>query len=354
MTEYTKPRDDEEKTIFETSDKIRDTFREFGVYIGKIHAHIDARFVRYELTPGAGVNYAKIKRYMPDLEARLGKVARLAPPNEGYIIEIQRPEPQVINITDCGKDKKQKLPVCVGGYVTKDLAAMPHLLIAGATNSGKSVCVNAIITSILIMQQPQDCRLVLIDPKQVELSQYKNVPHLIGDILTTPQSATRALNSLCETMEWRYTRLEKVGARNIDEYNARAAQKLPRVVVVIDELADLMLQARREIEPLIVRLAQKARAAGIHLVVATQEPTVNVITGLIKANMPSRIAFKTATAKESVVILGHGGAEKLLGNGDMIFQAANANTAERLQGVYVSNDFIEDITSRLKRAYRAA
>ncbi len=222
---------------------------------------------------------------------------------------------------------------------------MPHLLIAGATGSGKSVCVNALICCLLLHNTPETLRLVLIDPKRVELSDYNGIPHLLTPVVVDLEGAATVLQGLTRQMDLRYRKLAEAGCRNIQEYNARPAgpnwKKLPFCVVVVDELADLMMMAPEETERTITRLAQLARATGIHLVIATQRPSVDVVTGLIKANFPARIAFAVASGVDSRVILDQPGAERLLGRGDMLFQAPDAAAPLRLQGVYVSEGEIQ-------------
>jgi S-DNA-T family DNA segregation ATPase FtsK/SpoIIIE len=233
-----------------------------------------------------------------------------------------------------GKDVSGK-PVCA------DLASMPHLLIAGTTNSGKSVCVNAILSCLLLNNTPDDLRLVLVDPKRVELTGYNGIPHLLGPVVVDAEKVVGALQWMLHEMDARYKRFAGAGARNITEYNKRGGEHLPFLVVVIDELADLMMLAPEETERSITRLAQLARATGIHLIIATQRPSVDVVTGLIKANFPARIAFAVASGVDSRVILDQPGAEKLLGKGDMLFQAPDASSPVRLQGAYVADGEIQ-------------
>ncbi len=233
-----------------------------------------------------------------------------------------------------GKDVAGK-PICA------DLASMPHLLIAGTTNSGKSVCVNAILSCLLLNNTPDDLRLVLVDPKRVELTGYNGIPHLLAPVVVDAEKVVGALQWMLREMDSRYKRFAQVGARNIQEYNKRGGEHLPYLVVVIDELADLMMLAPEETERGITRLAQLARATGIHLIIATQRPSVDVVTGLIKANFPARIAFAVASGVDSRVILDQPGAEKLLGKGDMLFQAPDASAPVRLQGAYVADGEIQ-------------
>ena len=232
-----------------------------------------------------------------------------------------------------------------GNASATDLAAMPHLLIAGATGSGKSVCVNSLISCLLLNNTPDDLRLLMVDPKRVELTGYNGIPHLLAPVVVELERVVGALQWVLREMDQRYHKLAQAGCRNVKDYNARLAErgerKLPYLVVIIDELADLMMLAPDETERNITRLAQLARATGIHLVIATQRPSVDVVTGLIKANFPARIAFAVASGVDSRVILDQPGAERLLGRGDMLFQAPDAAAPVRLQGTYISDDEIQ-------------
>ncbi len=241
-----------------------------------------------------------------------------------------------------GKDVAGK-PICA------DLTSMPHLLIAGTTNSGKSVCVNSILSSLLLTNSPSELRLVLVDPKRVELTGYNHIPHLLAPVVVDPERVIGALQWVIREMDARYHKFNAAGVRNISEFNRRSPDEhLPYLVVVIDELADLMMMAPDETERCITRLAQLARATGIHLIIATQRPSVDVVTGLIKANLPARIAFMVASGVDSRVILDQPGAEKLLGRGDMLYQAPDAPAPVRLQGTYVSDGEIQRLTESWK------
>jgi S-DNA-T family DNA segregation ATPase FtsK/SpoIIIE len=241
-----------------------------------------------------------------------------------------------------------------GNPITVDLSKMPHLLVAGATGSGKSVFINTVLCSVLERMSPKDVQMVLIDPKQVELSVYKNAPHLAYPIVTDPSEAKGALRFVVDEMDNRYAKLSRYGVRNIGEFNSRVASgtipepKMPLWLVVIDELADLMMVARRDVEKSIVRITQLARAAGIHLIVATQRPSVDVITGLIKANMPSRLAFAVSSKTDSRVILDQMGAETLTGYGDALFIPQGSRHAQRIQGAYISSEEVEYVVSAWK------
>ena len=245
-----------------------------------------------------------------------------------------------------------------GNIMVSDIAKMPHLLIAGATGSGKSVCINTLIISILYKAKPEEVKLIMIDPKVVELSVYNGIPHLFIPVVTDPKKAAGALNWAVQEMTNRYNTFAEYGVRNLDEYNRKAEQikeagaeeepvKMPQIVIIVDELADLMMVAPGEVEDAICRLAQLARAAGIHLIIATQRPSVNVITGLIKANMPSRIAFSVSSGVDSRTILDMNGAEKLLGKGDMLFYPQGYQKPARLQGAFVSDDEVSAVVEFL-------
>ena len=248
--------------------------------------------------------------------------------------------------------KDIRLPIALGKSISGtpiigDLTSMPHLLIAGTTGSGKSVCINTIIVSLLYKLNPDLCKLILIDPKMLELSAYEGIPHLLSPVITDAKKATSALGWTVKEMNNRYKLMSQVGVRNIDGYNAKHKLKMPYIVVVVDEMSDLMLVAGKEIENYIQKLSQMARAAGIHIIMATQRPSVDVITGTIKANFPTRISFQVSSKIDSRTILGEQGAEQLLGKGDMLFMSS-ANRIMRIHGPYVSEKEIEKITSLLR------
>ena len=248
--------------------------------------------------------------------------------------------------------KDIKLPIALGKSISGipiigDLTSMPHLLIAGTTGSGKSVCINTIIVSLLYKLNPDLCKFILIDPKMLELSTYEGIPHLLTPVITDAKKATSALSWTVKEMNSRYKLMSKVGVRNIDGYNAKHKLKMPYIVVVVDEMSDLMLVAGKEIENYIQKLSQMARAAGIHIIMATQRPSVDVITGTIKANFPTRISFQVSSKIDSRTILGEQGAEQLLGKGDMLFMSS-ANRIVRIHGPYVSEKEIEKITNALR------
>ncbi|MBM9832355.1 DNA translocase FtsK, partial [Enterococcus faecalis] len=245
-----------------------------------------------------------------------------------------------------------------GSVKSFNLARMPHLLVAGSTGSGKSVAVNGIIASILMKARPDQVKFMMVDPKMVELSVYNDIPHLLIPVVTNPRKASRALQKVVDEMENRYELFSRFGVRNIAGYNAKVEEwnrqsqekhiPLPLIVVIVDELADLMMVASKEVEDSIIRIGQKARAAGIHMILATQRPSVNVISGLIKANVPSRIAFAVSSGTDSRTILDENGAEKLLGRGDMLFKPIDENHSSRLQGSFISDEEVEDIVNFIK------
>ena len=272
-------------------------------------------------------------------------------------VEVPNPNPALVTLRNVMQDrefenikKKAKLPVAIGKggsgeTVIIDLAKMPHLLVAGSTGSGKSVFVNTIISCLLIQKDPSEVRLLLIDPKRVELTPYNGVPHLLTPVVVETDQVVSLLRGLIREMMERYRRMEEIGVRNIDSYNKKSPDRMPYLVVAIDELADLMMTASVDVEQALCRLAQLGRATGIHLVVATQRPSVDVLTGLIKANFPSRVSFALTSQVDSRTILDTAGAEKLLGKGDMLYQSVDMSRPERVQGVFISDQEIEDLVS---------
>ena len=308
---------------------------------------------RYELTPGVGVKVNRILNLSDDLALALAakRIRILAPiPGKGAVgIEVPNRHPETVYLREIiSRFKNEVIPVALGKRLEGqpfivDLTSMPHLLIAGATGSGKSVCVHAIISTILLTRSPYQVKLAMIDPKMLELSAYKGIPHLWAPVVVQTSKARYLLEALVKEMEERYALLARTGVRSIGEYNSRfgpdqSEENLPYIVVVIDELADLMMVSARDVEPAIARLAQMARAVGIHLVVATQRPSVDVITGVIKANFPSRIAFNVGSKTDSRTILDMNGAEKLLGKGDMLFVPAASPEPVRVHGSFISTE----------------
>jgi S-DNA-T family DNA segregation ATPase FtsK/SpoIIIE len=325
----------------------------------------------FEVLPAPGVKLSKIVNLQDNIALRMAassvRIIAPIPGKHAVGIEIPNKKRNIVSFKELiegelagDKSKKSAIPVVLGKditgeAVTADLAAMPHLLIAGATGAGKSVCVNTMILSILYQCHPSDCKLILIDPKIVELKLYNDIPHLLTPVITEPKRALQSLQyCICE-MERRYACLDQMGARDIRSYNQRirerniAAEPLPYIVVIIDEFADLMAQTGKELATTLARLAAMSRAVGIHLVLATQRPTVNVITGLIKANIPSRIAFMVASRVDSATIIDSPGAEKLLGKGDMLFSSVVSPFPQRLQGAFVSEEEVENVVNYVKQ-----
>ncbi len=314
----------------------------------------------YEFEPAAGVKVSKIVNLSDDLARNTSSTsARVAviPGKNTVGIEIPNEKREGVFLREIisnerFKSRDLKLPIALGKSISGvpiigDLTSMPHLLIAGTTGSGKSVCVNTIITSLLYKLSPELCKLILIDPKMLELSAYEGIPHLLSPVITDAKKATSALGWTVKEMNNRYKLMSKVGVRNIDGYNEKHKLKMPYIVVVVDEMSDLMLVAGKEIENYIQKLSQMARAAGIHIIMATQRPSVDVITGTIKANFPTRVSFQVSSKIDSRTILGEQGAEQLLGKGDMLFMSS-ANRIIRIHGPYVSEKEIEKISSVLR------
>ncbi|MBQ6896918.1 MAG: DUF87 domain-containing protein [Oscillospiraceae bacterium] len=349
------------------------TLASFGVQTKIIDISRGPSVTRYELQPLAGVKISKITNLADDIALNLAAsgVRIEAPiPNKAAVgIEVPNKSSSSVNIRTILESKEFKnsaSPLSIalgidiaGNVVVADLTKMPHLLIAGSTGSGKSVCVNAIITSFLYRSTPEEVKLILIDPKVVELAEYNGIPHLLMPVVTEPKKAAGALGSAVAEMEKRYKLFAETGVREIKRYNKLAQtredlEKLPYVAIIIDELADLMMVAGKEVEDYICRIAQKARAAGMHLIVATQRPSVDVITGLIKANIPARIAFAVSSQIDSRTILDGGGAEKLLGMGDMLYLPLGASKPIRVQGTYVRDEEIGKVIGFIKTDYVAA
>ena len=314
----------------------------------------------YEFEPAAGVKVSKIVNLSDDLARNTSSTsARVAviPGKNTVGIEIPNENREGVFLREIisnerFKSRDLKLPIALGKSISGvpivgDLTSMPHLLIAGTTGSGKSVCINTIITSLLYKLSPELCKLILIDPKMLELSAYEGIPHLLSPVITDAKKATSALGWTVKEMNNRYKLMSKVGVRNIDGYNEKHRLKMPYIVVVVDEMSDLMLVAGKEIENYIQKLSQMARAAGIHIIMATQRPSVDVITGTIKANFPTRVSFQVSSKIDSRTILGEQGAEQLLGKGDMLFMSS-ANRIIRIHGPYVSEKEIEKISSVLR------
>ncbi|KKM10931.1 cell division protein FtsK [Clostridiales bacterium PH28_bin88] len=355
------------------ADKVKileDTLESFGVKGKVTQVSLGPAITRFELQPAPGVKVSKIVSLADDIALSMAapdvRIEAPIPGKAAVGIEVPNKEVSLVHFREVLEtpefhEATSKLTVALGkdiaGHpIVADLEKMPHLLIAGATGSGKSVCMNALIVSLLFKSKPNELKFLMIDPKMVELTTYNGIPHLIAPVVTEPKKAATVLRWIVNEMENRYELFATAGVRDIIRYNALKAKEtpdsgtpsLPYVVVLIDELADLMMVAPADVEDAICRLAQMARAAGIHLVVATQRPSVDVITGVIKANIPSRIAFAVSSQTDSRTILDMGGAEKLLGRGDMLFFPVGASKPVRVQGVFVSDKEVDDIVTFLK------
>ena len=367
----------EKKIVRENIKILEETFASFGIRAAVERAEIGPSVTKYEVKPAVGVRVNRISNLADDLALALAaKDVRIEAPIPGKsLVGIEVPNSEIAMVTfrelweQSKTDDKKFLEIPLGKAVngsvrTFDLAKMPHLLVAGSTGSGKSVAVNGIIASILMKARPDEVKFMMVDPKMVELSVYNDIPHLLIPVVTNPRKASRALQKVVDEMENRYELFSKVGARNIAGYNAKVAEynasqpeykqiPLPLIVVIVDELADLMMVASKEVEDAIIRLGQKARAAGIHMILATQRPSVDVISGLIKANVPSRIAFAVSSGTDSRTILDENGAEKLLGRGDMLFKPIDENHPVRLQGSFISDEDVEHIVTFVKNQAEA-
>jgi len=353
--------------IIENAKRLESTLMNFGVEAKVIEVSKGPAITMYEMSLSPGVKVSKVNALSDDIALALAasQVRIIAPiPGKSAIgIEIPNKDTTMVSFREVlesqeYKKAESKLSIGLGKDITGrvvigDLAKMPHLLVAGATGSGKSVCINTMIQSILYHSTPEDVKLLMIDPKVVELSHYNGIPHLILPVVTDPKKASIALNWAVQEMTNRYRLFADTGVKEIKSYQKKAKENpdmapMPYIVVIIDELADLMMVAPNQVEDAICRLAQMARAAGIHLIVATQRPSVDVITGLIKANIPSRIAFAVSSQVDSRTILDGSGAEKLLGRGDMLFHPVGANKPIRIQGAFVSDEEVEKIVEFIK------
>ena len=367
-----KGREELARSMQETADKLKRTLQDFGVGVTITNISRGPSVTRYELQPEQGVKVSKIVNLADDIKLNLAaediRIEAPIPGKAAIGIEVPNKEKQMVAFRDLlesdefTKAKSKTIFAAgkdiAGKTVVADIEKMPHLLIAGQTGSGKSVCINTIIMSILYKASPSDVKLIMIDPKVVELSVYNGIPHLLIPVVTDPKKAAAALNWAVNEMEERYKKFAEHKARNIIGYNAQIDQiedvpgkdrpeKIPQIIVIVDELADLMMTAGTDVEDAIQKLAQKARAAGIHLIIATQRPSVNVITGVIKANIPSRIAFSVASGIDSRTILDETGAEKLLGKGDMLFHPYYISKPVRVQGAFVSDDEVTEVVNFL-------
>ena len=355
------------KAVTDTAAKLQKTLYSFGVSAKVENVSVGPAITRYELKPAEGVRVSKIANLADDIALNLAaetiRIEAPIPGKQAVGIEIPNKENEIVHlrdIIDCSKfiEHKSKLAFALGKdvageEVVTDIAKMPHVLIAGATGSGKSVCINTLIASIIYKAKPSEVKLVMVDPKVVELSVYNGIPHLLIPVVTDPKKAAGALAWAVQEMENRYSLFARKNVRDIKGYNEEldkegSTEKLPQIVIIIDELADLMMVSSKEVEDSICRLAQKARAAGMHLVIATQRPSVDVITGIIKANIPSRISFAVSSQVDSRTILDMAGAEKLLGKGDMLFYPAGAAKPTRVQGAFISDKEVEKVVDFVK------
>ncbi|HEU1076715.1 TPA: DNA translocase FtsK [Streptococcus pneumoniae] len=368
-----KPKDQskEKKIVRENIKILEATFASFGIKVTVERAEIGPSVTKYEVKPAVGVRVNRISNLSDDLALALAaKDVRIEAPIPGKSligIEVPNSDIATVSFRELWEQSQTKaenfLEIPLGKAVNGtarafDLSKMPHLLVAGSTGSGKSVAVNGIIASILMKARPDQVKFMMVDPKMVELSVYNDIPHLLIPVVTNPRKASKALQKVVDEMENRYELFAKVGVRNIagfnakvEEFNSQSEYKqipLPFIVVIVDELADLMMVAIKEVEDAIIRLGQKARAAGIHMILATQRPSVDVISGLIKANVPSRVAFAVSSGTDSRTILDENGAEKLLGRGDMLFKPIDENHPVRLQGSFISDDDVERIVNFIK------
>ena len=354
-----------DKEITENARTLEQTLESFGIQTSVVHATQGPAVTRYELEPAPGVKISRIVSLADDIALKLAAPSiRIEAPIPGKsVIGIEVPNKEVFGVslrevleTPEYQSSASLLTVAlgkdIGGQaIMADLAKMPHLLVAGATGSGKSICINILISSILFRAHPDCVKFLLIDPKVVELSNYNGIPHLVAPVVTEPKKAASALKWTVQEMERRYALFAAAGARDVTRYNeVNPEEKLPLIVVIIDELADLMMVAPVDVEDSICRLAQMARASGIHLVIATQRPSVDVITGTIKANIPSRISFSVSSQIDSRTILDMAGAEKLLGKGDMLYYPIGASKPLRLQGAYISDTEIETLVKTIKES----
>lgn len=355
------------KAVTDTATKLQKTLYSFGVSAKVENVSVGPAITRYELKPAEGVRVSKIANLADDIALNLAaesiRIEAPIPGKQAVGIEIPNKEKEMVHLRDIidtekFKEDKSKLAFALGKNVAgeeviTDIAKMPHVLIAGATGSGKSVCINTLITSIIYKAKPSEVKLVMIDPKVVELSVYNGIPHLLIPVVTDPKKAAGALSWAVQEMVNRYSLFAAKGVRDIKGYNEElekenGGEKLPQIVIIIDELADLMMVAPNDVEDAICRLAQMARAAGMHLVIATQRPSVDVITGIIKANIPSRIAFAVSSGVDSRTILDSIGAENLLGKGDMLFAPVGISKPMRVQGAFISDKEVEKIVDFLK------
>ena len=372
LEEYENKKSGNRKELLSSARKLEETLNTFGVDAKVVQVSVGPSITRYELQPSPGVKVSRILALSDDIALSMAATSvRIEAPIPGKsAIGLELPNKETVPVSlreiiesSLFKNSASNITVALGkdiagNPVVMDLAAMPHLLIAGATGSGKSVCINSIITSLLYKASPAQVKLILIDPKMVELSHYNGIPHLLAPVVTEPRKATAVLNWVVQEMTNRYKEFARTGVKDIHRYNQvkqleNSKEYLPQIVVVIDELSDLMMVSPAEVEDAICRLAQMARASGIHLVVATQRPSVDVITGIIKANIPSRISFAVSSQVDSRTILDMAGAEKLTGKGDMLYYPAGEQKPIRVQGALVQEEEIERVVSFIKSQVEA-
>lgn len=358
------------KIALEKSEALKMALSSFGLEVKILNIHIGPNVTKYEIQPEQGTKVSKFSALSNDIAMALASNGvRIEAPIPGKAcvgIEIANEETMMVGLREilASKVNKQneKLQVGLGKDISgqaifSQINKTPHLLVAGATGSGKSVCINGIIVSILMKASPEEVKLIMIDPKKVELTPYNGIPHLLTPVIVEPKKASLVLKQMVVEMETRYEMFADTNTRNIEGFNEKiksseySYSKLPYIVVIVDELADLMMVAANEVETSIARLAQMARACGIHLIIATQRPSTDVITGLIKANIPSRIAFAVSSAIDSRTILDSGGAEKLLGRGDMLYSEAGSNVMQRIQGAFLSDAEIEKVVKYVIEQY---
>ncbi len=365
------------KAVAARGDVLVSALAEHGVQTRIVGMTVGPTVTRYELELGTGVKVARVTSLHKDIAYAMAspdvRILAPIPGRQAIGVEVPNAERVVVNVGDIltseeAREATHPLQVAVGRDINgkaklMNLATMPHLLIAGQTGAGKSSCINSIITSVMMRATPEQVRMILIDPKRVELTQYNRIPHLLTQVVANPKKAANALNWAVKEMERRYDLLSEVGVRDITGYNTkfdkgelqpgpgeeRTYDRLPFILIVVDELADLMMVAPRDVEDAICRIAQMARAVGLHLVIATQRPSVNVITGVIKANVPARLAFAVASAMDSKVILDQGGAERLVGKGDMLLLEGGSSAPERIQGAWVEESEVHAIVSTWRR-----
>jgi S-DNA-T family DNA segregation ATPase FtsK/SpoIIIE len=370
-SEDTKEEADLSPELKETGDKISKILNNYGVKATLVNAKVGPRVTQYEYELAPGTKISEVSNLNKEISMGLAVSQVNIGPVEGSTtlgIQVPNKESSNVSLDDVMKTSdKSGISMALGkdtngNSVSADILKLQHILIGGTTGSGKSACINTMICSLIQQYSPDQVKLILIDPKKVELSAYKSIPHLLIPIVTDTNKAVEVLNELVSTMDKRYNDFEKVGVKNIESYNnlvdkynstGKSAKIMPYIICIIDELADLMQTSGKEVESSIQRLTQLARAAGIHLIVATQRPSVDVVTGVIKSNINSRIAFATPSNVDSRTILDQGGAEKLLGKGDMLYKPLGASNAKRVQGAFVSDDEVDKIVKEVDNKYKS-